>query len=245
MCGDDWLWIKARRINERTHDDAWFGTDLEGRKWLLKADSCCNQSYCERTFAALAQEIGICCQSSVYLKLHPRSAPLKELIVPQPFYAASVWLDEHGAIPCCAECPLPNFGRIYKRAVPLENLATLPIGNVTDWLRGELLACLCGTFEPPGRLFTTNHIFVQIDNEGSWSGPKNFHECQWLYDIAGLQFCRDVYSRVAQLSDAKLDSIATLPAGLDSLTVSNLRSKLDEVQQAAVDFMASLCSDRD
>src|SRR6266850_1973336 len=73
-----WRWRRARG---RHH---WIGTDRSGRSWFVKmtGSECAHR---ERVFDLLAQNLGLSCQSCVYLTLPEEALPLVETQVKE-FY---------------------------------------------------------------------------------------------------------------------------------------------------------------
>lgn len=58
------------------------------------------------------------------------------------------------------------------------------VKHAIDIARGEMLEMLCEMHEPPGQLFTRDHVFVQIDNElmFSQSAGADLWDSPWVTD---------------------------------------------------------------
>jgi len=79
LFGDHWVWSPAQGnlcSYKGVKDGWWFGTDENGVKWLTKLSGS-NYAYREHVFSALAQAVGISCQSSVYLTIPKTAIPLR------------------------------------------------------------------------------------------------------------------------------------------------------------------------
>lgn len=220
LVAENWAWRRFRPQGLGS-DSFWVGRDPEGREWLVKMRG----SFCahrERTFAALAQHLGISCQSSTYLKLPFDCEPLRATQNEEPYQLAIVLLPEHKPKPCAQDCPIDSlFEKL--NTTGNDKVATLKVANIDhiiDWVRGELLGYLCDMYEPPGRLFTPDHIFFQIDNELMFTGAQeNFWECDWLriadddFSESALHLAVEVCEKLVRLSDTQLANFARIPRG--------------------------------
>lgn len=178
----------------------------------------------ERTFASLAQHLGISCQSSVYLTLPTDSEPFRETFNAEPQQLAIWLIPEHEPCPCCDDCQLSSLKKgindpEWDNVVGLRESSVL---HAIDWMRGEMLGYLCDMFEPPGCLFTPNHEFVQIDNELMFTNAEaDLWECVWLrdsskeYSETGLREAIDFCERVVEVSDAEIEHFSMVPSGYD------------------------------
>jgi hypothetical protein len=181
LIANDWDWTHPAQTlcdrHVRLNGEWWIGMCPKGRKWLVKMRGS-TKAYCEHTFASLAQLIGISCQSSVFLKIPDSAPPRLETRGTEPFQLALCFLDEHDGDCADPECPITKL-----RDVDIGSKAGLAaylnsgIVFANDYVRGEVLGYLCGQWEPPGRLFTKTHEFVQTDNEAMFhSGPVPLKE---------------------------------------------------------------------
>jgi len=136
-----------------------------------------------------------------------------------PEQSAIWYLAEHVHGFCGESCPLRTFSDRFKVASDqLICLRESPISNAIDWARGEMLGYLCDMFEPPGRLFTPEHRFVQIDNELMFTaGSADLWECRWLkttnneWSVAGLEEARQLCDAVADLPDRVFAQATAIP----------------------------------
>lgn len=240
----DWNWVSAIPDYRRPfplHKDWWIGIDGNGHRWLVKMSGS-NHAYREHVFAALAQRIGISCQSSQYLTIPRNAPPVRDMPLPERHQLALWFFDEHLQESCTLSdnCPL-----LALRNLRIENDATLEtylscgVSDAIDWVRGEILGYLCGQFEPAGRLFTVRHEFVQIDNELMFAtDPVNLMECLWLRFHAGRQCARDVCSRLSEISDDDLLSFAEIPKGYVVRRKNSIAKRLLAARNAARNFLA-------
>ena len=169
----------------------WTCLDTHGTRWLVKLRGGC-RAVRERAFSVIAQALGLSCQSSSYLKMpsHPN---------PWPFSPArhessddcqlAIWfLDEHPHPSLCDNCPVLALNEQFRnRPYDVDVLRRSPVTYALDWARGEMLGMLCEMHEPPGRLFTADHSFVQIDNELMFyrSAGADLRDSPWVVDDGG------------------------------------------------------------
>jgi len=69
---EGWTWSKAE-LGVEHRRRFWVGTDPDGTRWVVKMRGWYN-AVREHIYASLGQRLGICVQSSVYLRL-PDEAP--------------------------------------------------------------------------------------------------------------------------------------------------------------------------
>lgn len=241
---NDWNWVPAKPDRQRPfplQTGWWIGIDGIGQKWLFKMSGA-NCAYREHVFAALAQRIGISCQSSLYVTIPRNAPPVRDMPLPERHQLALWFFDEHLPDGCSLShsCPL-----LALRNLKLESDATLEtylscgVSDAIDLIRGEILGYLCGQFEPAGRLFTVRHEFVQIDNELMFAtGPVNLMDCRWLRFHAGRQCAKDVCLRLSEISDEELLSLAAIPTGYVVRRKNFISRRLLAARQAARNFMA-------
>jgi len=200
--------------------DVWIGTDRDGHDWLVKLRGGF-RAYRERAFGIMAQHLGISCQSATFLTLAPDSAPLQQTPTAEPIQGAIRFLREHKPGDCGETCPLRDLNAAFEAAD--DNVAVLrgsSIDHAIDWVRGEMLGYLCDMHEPPGRLFTTAHEFVQVDNELMFTnGSADLRECHWLkresgaWSEAGIDEALRLCAAVANLPESVLARAAEIPDG--------------------------------
>ena len=147
----------------------WTCMDATGARWLVKLRGGF-YAVRERAFSVIAQALDISCQSSTFLKMPPRRqpwpVPANRSESTDVHQLAIRLLDEHSRSSHCPNCPLPELNTQFaKRPYDLDVLRQSRVTKLLDWARGEMLGMLCEMHEPPGRLLTTSHEFVQIDNE--------------------------------------------------------------------------------
>jgi hypothetical protein len=206
------------------HRDFWIGTDASSNSWLVKRKSTWN-AIREHIYADFAQTLGICTQSSVYLTLDKHSMPLMGERHPDKTpHNVGIWkFDEHGREPCGFECPRKKLNKAKPHAAPFKAWFESGIRNPWDRIEARFLGFLCGMFEPTQTLVTKSHLWVQIDNELTFSDwPfKRGKLCEStiqeirddpFFKIEGAaKRLRKLCSRICDLPDAEIDRISTAP----------------------------------
>jgi len=83
-----------------------------------------------------------------------------------------------------------------------------------------MLGMLCEMFEPPGRLFTCDHRFVQIDNELMFAqgAGANLLQSDWVREENnikedGLKEATILCEAILSLSEEIFDAAIHIPAG--------------------------------
>jgi hypothetical protein len=240
----DWNWLRPKpnsKLAFGLKSNWWIGTDNMGRRWVVKMRGS-NRAYREHVFAALAQRLGISCQSSMYLTIPRNGAPMLNEPKAESNQLALWFFDEHQD-PCSSErCPLTILqGLSIDSEATLQTYLSCGVSRALDWIRGEVLGYLCGQFEPPGHLFTVEHEFVQIDNELMFSsGPVNLEDCRWLRFRIGLQCAENICEGLSKISDAELLHLAEIPKGYVVSRKNNIRRRLRAARGAADNYFARL-----
>lgn len=203
------------------HRYFWIGVDEHSNCWLVKQKGTWN-AVREHIYADLAQTLGICTQSSIYLVLDKASMPLQSEWHPdQSPHNVGLWkFEEHGDEPCGEECPFHN---LTSDRTPHSWFGS-GIKNPRDTIEARFLGYLCAMFEPTQTLITTSHLWVQIDNELTFSDlPSKGHDVYAsimdeikrdpYFTMDGAQpLLKDLCLRVSDVSDQEIDRITTIPA---------------------------------
>jgi hypothetical protein len=218
LIADSWIW--ERFESSIYSENFWIGLAPNNNRWLVKMRGSF-YAYRERTFASLAQRLGLSCQSSVYLKLPQECLPRKGMEDTEDWQLAIWLLPEHGSQECSDHCPIEELYRNINAPAQdfVAALQASSVKNAVDWARGELLAYLCGANESSDRLFTPDHQFVLIDNEQIFSVPPgNILEAPCLeapnngLSQAGLKVALDLCSDFSALADDEIEEITRLPS---------------------------------
>lgn len=214
---DSWTWEPFSSPNGLHH--FWQGTSPDGTKWLVKMKGSF-LAYREHVAAALAQALGLSCQSSSYLLLPSDSPPIRTAKSSTCFQLALWLLPEHNAANCIAECPLIDLRGGCTHQVLFGRLRTSSVKHALDLVRSEILIYLCGATEPCDYLFTQPHEIVIIDNEPMFAtNPTSPYQSPWLEqatsdnldDLIGLS--GDLCERLCRLSDRTIESFLSIPDG--------------------------------
>ena len=175
---DDWKWqspMTGQATQKlRTPTEFWIGIASDGRRWIVKMRGS-TYAYREHVYAALAQCLGLSCQSSIFLRLPPDAPPLANCHQRSRNQLAIWLLEKHQDGSCSIGCPLVEFRMRFKTSQGtdvVEVILNSKIKNMADWARGEILGYLCGQFEPGGIFCTRDHELVLIDNECMWNTPQ-------------------------------------------------------------------------
>lgn len=208
----NWIWSKME--NSRF----WIGRDQDGTKWLVKGKGSF-YALRERASAYLLQTIGVNSQSSAFVILPDDSLPVTDRPDIERYQLAILYIDEHGHS-CMDEkkCPLKDLnGQFQKASKKVSYLETCPIKNIIDWVKLEVMACLCGANEPSDRLFSKDHIMYVIDNEQMFSGePWNPITCTNWFDIeydATMKITLDLCQRLSDIEKRDIQLFTTIPEG--------------------------------
>jgi hypothetical protein len=161
-----WTWSRRKKT-------FWIGHEADGTKWLVKGRGSV-YALRERSSAFLMQSLGINCQSSVYISLNTDSLPLQDNPDLEKFQLAIRYIDEHNGDCKDEKCPkkvfVENFESTPRKISFLEHCSVI---NAIDWVKVQLLACLCGAHEPSQRLMSKDHVMYIIDNEQMFSNQPN------------------------------------------------------------------------
>ena len=119
----------------------------------------------------------------------------------------------------CDDCPIEELDRQMRDSpYDMEVLKASPIARAMSMARGQMLGMLCEVLEPPGRLFTRDHLFVQIDNEFmfSRSAGANLWASPWVMDDgrirpSGLEEAIQLCKQVLSLPDEVFQQALRLP----------------------------------
>jgi hypothetical protein len=243
LVATDWTWSRPNPSHSWPNElnpDWWVAVDNVGRKWVVKMRGS-TYAYREHVFSALAQRLGISCQSSVYLTIPRNAPPMLRDPKPKSHQLALCFLNEHRDACSEEKCPL----RVLDCQCPelnteadLQSFISCGISRAVDRFRGEILGYLCGQDEPPGWLFTLDHSFVQIDNEMMFAtGPADLKGCEWLRFSVGRQCAENVCTRLSELSNEELLGFAQIPKGYVVEYKSDIRRRLLAARKAANSFL--------
>jgi hypothetical protein len=236
---DRWRWLPpAGRL------PFWVGEDSSGTRWLIKCRGGF-RSVRERAFSLIAQELGISCQSSTFLMLPQDCPPFLSGDATDIHQLAILLLDEHETQKHCDNCPLEELKeRLWDKSYDVDVLSSSKIANAIDIARGEMLGMLCEMYEPPGRLITRDHVFVQIDNELMFSrnAGANLWESVWVKEgsrvkPSGLAEAIRLCERILLLRDEVFREALALPPGYKPKMNWNLRRVVDAIRPRARRFL--------
>ncbi len=218
LTADDWEWKPF--VSPVAGAPMWIGVEPSGTEWLVKAEGGF-RSYRERTFAALAQELGISCQSSVLLSVPEDSPPYKEAGPPHECSQLAITLiAHHGQSSCGDDCPLTNLWSESESAPDKAKLLMESgIQHAASLIEGDFLAHFCGANERAEKILTPDHELVLIDNSQAFStGPADVAESPWLATSDGTPspvawaLLEQLAARFAALSDEKLAECTAIPS---------------------------------
>lgn len=236
---DGWRWFPPNR-----RLCFWIGQDRSGTRWLVKCTGGF-RSVRERAFSLIAQELGISCQSSTFLKLPQDCPPVIKHDACDPHQLAIVFLDEHDPEASCNNCPLEVL-REHRQAEPydVDVLKNSLVVNATDIARGQMLGMLCEMFEPPGRLFTRDHKFVQIGNELMFyrHAGANLLDLPWLWknekiNPSGVSEAISLCERTLSLPDESFREALAMPPNYKPEMKWSLQKEIDEIRPRAKRFL--------
>jgi len=236
---DEWRWFPP--VGKLPF---WIGEDSKGTQWLIKCTGGF-RSVRERAFSLIAQELGISCQSSTFLKLSSNCPPFVSGATTDCHQLAIQFLDEHDYEEVCENCPLEELRKSWKdKPFDVGILNTSRIRNAIDIARGEMLGMLCEMFEPPGRLFTRDHVFVQIDNELMFAceACANLWDSVWVREHGkikpyGLTEAIRLCECILSLRDEIFREAIELPDGYRPKMFWDLRTEIDAIRPKAQAFL--------
>ena len=107
-----------------------------------------------------------------------------------------------------------------------------------------MLGMLCEMHEPPGRIFTPDHKFVQIDNELMFSKSAGADLCDspWVIEDsrikkAGLELAVRLCEEVLALPDEVFLDADRLPPGYRPKMIWSVREEINQVRPRARRFL--------
>ena len=222
----------------------WVGEDADGTRWLVKFRGGFS-AVRERAFSIIAQALGISCQSSTFLKVPLDCTPFRAGDAGDVHQLAILFLDEHEPGQPCDNCPLEALNRHWRDSpYDVETLRASPVRRIIDMARGEMLGGLCEMHEPPGHLFTRDHVFVQIDNElmfSEWAGA-NLWDSPWVTNNGqikphGLNEAARLCKQVQSLPDEVFQEALRLPPGYGPGMIWSVRREIDAILPRARKFL--------
>ena len=241
---NDLTWHSTTKQN-----DFWICADATGTRWLVKLRGGFNAAR-EHAFSVIAQALNISCQSSTFLKM---PAQRKSWPIPAQRHESTdvhqlaIWLlDEHLHTAHCDNCPLPDLNaQVARWPYDLDVLRRSKVTNLLDWARGEMLGMLCEMHEPPGRLVTANHEFVQIDNELMFAQAPgaDLRDSPWVTDDAmrirpgGLDEAIRLCEQVMSLSDDVFNDAIRMPEDYTPPMPWSLRKRVELIRPSAQYFL--------
>ncbi len=199
----------------------WVGTDNEGRDWLVKLRGSF-YAYREHISSFLMQDLGLQTQSSSYIILEKDSPPLIDKQDSERYQLAIMMLDEHAHDGTCykeSECPLADINdRFNKASNKIEFLKEINVGHMIDWVKLEILACLCGANEPSEYIITKTHQLYVIDNEKMFSTkPCDPITCSnWFGHqtyVSAMEMTLELCNQLSHLREKDIQEFSTLPEG--------------------------------
>lgn len=238
LVADSWEWRKME------HYDHWIGTDEDGKEWLVKMSGSF-YSYRERTFASLAQHLGLSCQSSVYLHLPPDSLPMKNKPRAEVFQLAICWYEQHDDN-YAIDCPIKV---LYEKSNdPLLNkmhvLKQSSVKNSMDYARAEILAYLCGANERYEFIYTKNHELIMVDNEQTFSSaPCNVLDIDIIKEPdgnlspLGKKIVHDLCKSFSRISDEDIEMFTSKPNDYKVKKLWKIKPKLFKARKYAGDIV--------
>jgi hypothetical protein len=154
--------------------------------------------------------------------------------------------DEHDRAPCSRVCPRHKINRGKSTAALLKAWFGRGIRNPWDMVEARFLGFLCGMFEPTQCLVTKSHIWVQIDNEltfSDWPFERGRLSESVMQEICSDPFfkiegaakrMRNLCSRICDVTDIEIDRIATAPDEFRCRTlVAKIRRHILQLRRTA------------
>ena len=158
---------------------------------------------------------------------------------------ATWFFNEHEPGQPCNDCPLEELYRqLPISPYDVEVLRATSVAHAIDWARGHMLGMLCEMFEPPGRLFTRDHGFVQIDNElmfSRWAGA-DLWDSPWVTDDgrirqSALDEAVRLCEQVLSLPDEIFQEALRLPPGYRPRMIWSMRREINAIRPRARTFL--------
>jgi hypothetical protein len=207
-----WTW---RKMQNRKF---WIGQELNGTKWLVKGRGSF-YALRERASGYFLQTLGVNSQSSAFVVLPEKSLPVTERPNIERCQLAISYIDEHDrdcvdGDNCLLRKLRDQFDKSPEKYPFLETCAIL---NIIDWVKSDVLACLCGANEPSGRLLSKDHIMYVIDNEHMLSQtPVSPIRCtKWFdkeYD-ASMELTLGLCKRISKIKKRDIQIFTAVPDG--------------------------------
>ena len=220
----------------------WIGHELNGTKWLLKGRGSF-YALRERASGYLLQTIGVNSQSSAFVVLPEKSLPVTEKPDIERYQLAIRYIDEHNKD--CVDgdnCPLSKLNDHFNEAPKkVSFLETCSIKNIVDWVKLEVLACLCGANEPSDRLFSKDHIMYVIDNEQMFSEtPSNPITCTDWFDIeydATMSLTLGLCKRISKIKKRDIQIFTAIPDGYVVNELWSISELMESTVQYSTEFL--------
>ena len=201
----------------------WVGRDNDSKDWLVKLSGSF-YAYRDHISSFLMQDLGLQTQSSSYITLEKDSPLLIDKPDSERCQLAIMMLDEHAHDGTCyteSACPLTEINDRFKEASNnIQFLKDINVGHMIDWVKLEILACLCGANEPSGYIITKTHQLYVIDNEQMFSTePSDPITCSnWFghqtYDSA-MEITLELCNQLSHIREKDIQEYSTLPEGYE------------------------------
>lgn len=234
----NWHWSKTQ------NNKFWIGHETNGTKWFVK---CRGSFYAlrERSTAFLMQKIGINSQSSSFLVLPDNSRPVLEKHDIERYQLAIRYIEEHNA--GCIDgtnCPLNKLDEGLNKAPKIVSfLKTFPISNLIDWIKLEVMACLCGANEKSEILFSRGHKTYVIDNEQMFSTkPINPIGCAPCFEEeydAAMDLTLSLCEQLAKINKRHIQRFTAIPDGYIVNELWSISELMKLTVQFAKDFLSN------
>jgi hypothetical protein len=212
-----WCWDPATHLPGG--DEFWIGLDPGGRKWLVKMRGAF-YALRERTFARLAERLGIPCQESAFICLPQGSAPREEGLDAEAYQVALGLMDPHRAGPCGEGCPVGHGLVNDLDSVPdaAEMILASGVDGATAWIMADFLADMFGANESSEPFLTSDHKCTLIDNEQHFSVRSTWRgNSVWLVRAddgpseSGEDLLLSLCESVAAISSDELSTLVAVP----------------------------------
>ena len=232
----NWSWSKIQTTN------FWIGHEINGTKWLVKGRGSF-YALRERAAAYLLQTVGINSQSSSFVILPDNSLPVTEKPDIERCQLAIRYIDEH--VGDCVDgdsCPLNKLNDQFDKAPQkVTFLKTCSVSNIIDWVKLEVMACLCGANEPSERLFSKDHRMYVIDNEQMFSNkPSNPIEGTSWFEIeydATMNLTLDLCERLSKIDKGDVQLFTAIPDGYVVNELWSITELMESTVRYAKDFL--------
>ena len=207
-----WTWSKTEK------GKFWIGHERDGTKWLVKGSGSF-YALRERASAYLLQTLGVNSQSSALMILPERSLPVVDKPGIERYQLAIRFIDEHGTNCVDGEkCPLKKLnGPFQEASKKVSFLGTCSIKNIIDWVKLEVMACLCGASEKSEKLFSEDHIMYVIDNEQMFQDPpSNPITCADWFEIeydTTMELALDLCRKLSVIDNRDIQIFTAIPEG--------------------------------